>query len=85
MTDPWWENIWNEHTGRLDPSHIGSQIVYVIIVLRFSVRVPFGEAIRTLDQLELKSDGAHLFIEENESVTWGDAVMSNSITLQEIM
>ena len=43
--------------------------MYVIIVLRFSVRVPFAEAIRTRDQLELKSDGAHLFIEENESDT----------------
>lgn len=84
MTDPWWENIWNEHIGRLDPSHIGSQIVYVFIVLKFSVRVPFGEAIRTRDQLELKSDGAHLFTEGNESDTRGDAVMSDSITLQEI-
>lgn len=43
--------------------------MYVIIFLRFSVRVPFGGAIRTHDQPELKSDGAHLFIEEKESDT----------------
>lgn len=41
--------------------------MYVFIVLKFSVRVPFGEAIRTRDQLELKSDGAHFTEEMNQT------------------
>lgn len=39
----------------------------------------------THDQLELRSDSAHLFREENESNTEGNAVLRGSIALLEIL
>lgn len=48
--------------------------------------MPFGEAIiMTHDQLELRSDSGHLFREENESNTEGNAVLRDSIALLEIL